>query len=60
MEPHKHCQVCGKPIPLEETLCSEKCRQEYQELLNKRKKRVYLTYILLAIFLGLLFFQMYM
>ena len=34
---HKHCQVCGKTIPISETMCSEECKQKYQAFMKKRK-----------------------
>jgi len=45
---HKHCQVCGKPIPLEETLCSEECKQKYQKFMKKRKLMLYIMYAMIA------------
>lgn len=57
MEPHKHCQMCGGPIPIDEVICSDKCREEFQVLMKKRKNRLYLIYALLAVFLVLLFYQ---
>ncbi|MFO8109849.1 MAG: DUF2116 family Zn-ribbon domain-containing protein [Thermoplasmata archaeon] len=57
MDPHKHCGVCGKPVPLEETFCSEKCREEYKEMLSKRRNRMYMIYALLAILLVLMFLR---
>jgi predicted nucleic acid-binding Zn ribbon protein len=46
--PHAHCQMCGKSIPVTETLCSEECRQRYQTILRKRKLMVYFMYGMLA------------
>ncbi len=55
MEQHKHCQVCGRPIPVDETFCSEKCREEYEDMVSKRKKRMYVVYGLLAVLLIVIF-----
>jgi len=41
---HSHCQMCGKAIPVTETLCSDDCRQKYYALVRKRKLLVYLMY----------------
>lgn len=46
--PHGHCQMCGKSVPVGETLCSEDCRQRYNGVLKKRKLIVYFMYGLLA------------
>lgn len=45
---HTHCHMCGKSIPVGETLCSEDCKQRYQTLLRRRKLIVYLMYGILA------------
>ncbi len=55
---HTHCQICGKAVPVSETLCSEECKQRYQSLLKKRKILVYLMYG--SIFVVLLLFAMNM
>ena len=52
---HTHCQICGKAIPISETLCSEECKQKYQTMVKKRKMLVYIMYALIVfIFLMLL------
>ena len=48
---HAHCHMCGKSIPISETLCSEECRQKYQTLLRRRKLMVYFMYGMLAAFI---------
>ncbi len=53
---HTHCQICGKAIPVSETLCSEECKQRYQSLLKKRRILVYVMYA--SIFVVLLLFAM--
>lgn len=30
VEAHRHCAICGKPIPLTESFCSDKCQEQYQ------------------------------
>ncbi|HEC80887.1 MAG TPA: DUF2116 family Zn-ribbon domain-containing protein [Thermoplasmatales archaeon] len=52
---HKHCPVCGKAIPLEETFCSEECKQKYQQILKRRKYLLFLMYIMLFIALIMVF-----
>jgi predicted nucleic acid-binding Zn ribbon protein len=44
---HAHCQICGKAIPISETLCSEECKQKYRVMLKKRKTIVYVMYALI-------------
>ncbi len=51
---HAHCQICGKAIPVSETLCSEECKQKYQSLVKKRKLLMYIMYA--SIFVILILF----
>jgi len=46
---HTHCHVCGKAIPISETLCSDECKQKYQKLLRRRKFYVYFMYLLIVV-----------
>jgi len=39
VEKHKHCIICGKSIPVDEFICSEKCKEKY----IARQKKVALT-----------------
>jgi len=48
---HTHCHMCGKSIPVGETLCSEECKQKFQSLVKRRKIFLYLMYIMLAAFI---------
>jgi len=41
---HKHCQICGKAIPLKEKFCSEECEQKFNEIVKKRKILIYILY----------------
>jgi predicted nucleic acid-binding Zn ribbon protein len=45
---HTHCHMCGKSIPVGETLCSEECKQKFQSLVKRRKLILYLMYGMLA------------
>jgi len=54
---HTHCQICGKAIPITETLCSEECKQKYKGMLKKRKILVYVMYGLMFVFLVMLLLQ---
>ncbi len=51
---HSHCQICGKAIPFGETICSDKCKTEYDDFLKKRRRYMYLMYGTLAVLLVLL------
>ena len=46
---HAHCQMCGKAIPVTESLCSDNCRKKYQSLIKKRRIMLYLMYGLIFV-----------
>jgi predicted nucleic acid-binding Zn ribbon protein len=48
---HTHCQICGKAIPMSETLCSDECKQKYQSMIKKRKMLMYIMYALIFVIL---------
>ena len=50
---HTHCQICGKTIPVSETLCSDECKQKYQSMIKKRKMLMYIMYALIFVILGM-------
>jgi len=45
---HYHCQICGKAIPLGETLCSQECKEKYQKIMRRRKLWIYFLYGMVA------------
>jgi len=51
---HTHCQMCGKAVTVNETLCSEECKQKYQNILKKRRRYVYIMYGAIAVMIILL------
>jgi predicted nucleic acid-binding Zn ribbon protein len=48
---HSHCQVCGKTIPVTETLCSQECKDKYQIMIKRRRLMVYIMYGLIGVIL---------
>lgn len=46
---HTHCHICGKTIPISETLCSDECKQRYQSMIKKRKMLMYIMYALIFV-----------
>ena len=51
VEPHKHCPICGTPIPLNELVCSKDCQTVWDARLNRRKRSQIILYVVIAIFL---------
>lgn len=52
---HKHCGVCGRAIPADEEVCSDKCKQEREAILKKRKSYIYLMYGAIIVMIVFLF-----
>ena len=51
VEPHKHCQICGTQIPLNELVCSTDCKKVWDARLNQTKRSRIILYVVIAIFL---------
>jgi len=45
---HKHCQVCGRAIPVDEIFCSLECEKKYNQYVKKQKRSNYLMMGVLA------------
>jgi predicted nucleic acid-binding Zn ribbon protein len=48
---HKHCPMCGTPMPMSEKFCSPKCEQIYSENQNKVNRTRKILYVAFAIFI---------
>ena len=46
---HRHCQMCGKPIPIGEVFCSKDCKERFMAFMRKRKILIMVTYLILII-----------
>ena len=51
VEPHKHCPICGTPIPLDELVCSPDCQKVWDARLNQQQKSRLILYVLIVIFI---------
>ncbi|KZX15014.1 hypothetical protein MBCUT_18160 [Methanobrevibacter cuticularis] len=56
---HKHCPVCGTPIPLDEITCSNKCQNVLMENQAKMKRSRILLFIVMIIFIIVFVFMMF-
>lgn len=56
VEPHKHCLVCGKAIPMDKNFCSEKCERYYEQKVKKQKRYFYVLMAFPIILVLLLLF----
>lgn len=41
---HKHCPICGRAILTEEEYCGDKCKNDFESMIRKRKILMYLMY----------------
>lgn len=49
VDQHKHCPMCGTPIPMDEKFCSPKCENIYAERARKVAKTRRTFYIIIAV-----------
>ena len=50
VEAHRHCAICGKPIPMSESFCSDQCQEQFQLRQKQVKKQRNMLYVVIAIF----------
>jgi len=48
---HKHCPICGNPMPLSEKVCSPECEKVYNNKIAQVKKTRIALYGIIAVFL---------
>ncbi|WP_461462814.1 DUF2116 family Zn-ribbon domain-containing protein [Methanobrevibacter sp.] len=51
VEPHKHCPVCGTPIPMDEKTCSPDCDLIITQQQKQIKRNQKIMYLLVAVFI---------
>ncbi len=54
---HKHCNICGKAIPVDETFCSDECKEKWNAMVKKRKMMMYIMYGMILVFIVLILFS---
>ncbi len=54
VEAHRHCAICGKPIPMDESFCSDQCQEAYQlkqkQVSKQRKMLLALAVIFILVY----------
>ena len=48
---HRHCDVCGRSIPMGNRVCSPECQKRFDEALRARKRSVWIFIGLFALIL---------
>ncbi|MDO5850429.1 MAG: DUF2116 family Zn-ribbon domain-containing protein [Methanobacteriaceae archaeon] len=51
VDPHKHCPVCGTPIPLDEKVCSPDCEKVLVLKQKQMKKSRITLFAVIVIFI---------
>ena len=60
VEPHKHCPVCGSPIPMKERVCSADCQKVLeQQQKNIKKSRLMLFGVIVVFILVWAYFMFF-
>jgi predicted nucleic acid-binding Zn ribbon protein len=57
VDQHKHCPMCGTPIPMNERFCSPKCEQIFAERQRKlaRTRKIMFAGLAIVIIIYLLY-----
>ena len=50
VDPHKHCPICGTPIPLNELVCSPDCQKAWDSRVSQAKRSRMILYAMIALF----------
>ena len=53
---HKHCQICGRAVPLGEDYCGDECKKKMEDVVKRKRFWMYIFYALMAAFIVLLMF----
>lgn len=56
---HRHCQMCGKAIPGDQTFCSKECRERFETIIKKRKRLMLILYLILVIVFVMIIYASY-
>lgn len=60
VEPHKHCPICGTPIPLDELVCSQDCQTVWNQKIAQHKKSRIALFAIIILFVIVWFVFMVM
>lgn len=51
---HTHCQMCGKAINIDKSICSIGCEEKYNALVKRKKIYIYVLYGMVVVFVLLM------
>ncbi|MFB3043182.1 MAG: DUF2116 family Zn-ribbon domain-containing protein [Nitrososphaerales archaeon] len=58
IQPHRHCNICGKATPLKQEFCSPECKgKDAKSVKKSRRISRFYTIVLIVIFLSVVLFS---
>ncbi|PKK81899.1 MAG: DUF2116 family Zn-ribbon domain-containing protein [Thermoplasmata archaeon HGW-Thermoplasmata-2] len=57
---HKHCPICQGVMPREDMFCSDECKGNYEGLAKKRKRSMWIFYIIMGAMFAYLLITMFL
>ena len=51
VDPHKHCPICGTPIPLDELVCSPDCQKVWDQKIAQHKRTRLVLFGVIVVFI---------
>jgi predicted nucleic acid-binding Zn ribbon protein len=57
---HKHCQVCGRAVPVDEIFCSMECEGRYNQYVKKQRRNNYIMLGIMVALVGGLLIMLYL
>lgn len=55
-EPHKHCIVCGRAIPLGQDFCSTECKDSYTKADKSKSRKSTIQFVVIAVVMVVMIF----
>jgi len=53
-QPHRHCLNCGISVPPDKNFCSQKCEDEWNRMVKRKKQSTYIWLIFFVILMLIL------
>ena len=56
---HRHCQMCGRVVPVERNFCSRECEEKFEKIIRRRKRLLLILYLAWMVILGIIIYAVY-
>lgn len=61
VEAHRHCAICGRPIPMSESFCSDQCQEAFQlkqkQVAKQRKILLAIVAVFVILYIAFIFLR---